>query len=78
MFAEKEEPTGGFGRFAMLMIGLGIGAVLGVLYAPKSGAETREDLEELRRRNRGKVREILSNIKEKIPTRVKAAAPTAP
>jgi gas vesicle protein len=32
---------GGFGWF---LAGLGIGALVGVLYAPKSGKETREDL----------------------------------
>ena len=32
---------GGFGWF---LIGLGIGAAVGVLYAPKSGQETREEL----------------------------------
>ena len=31
----------GFGWF---LIGLGIGAAVGVLYAPKAGHETREDL----------------------------------
>src|SRR4051794_28061206 len=33
--------SGGFGWF---LIGLGIGAAAGVLYAPKAGQETREDL----------------------------------
>ena len=35
------ESAGGFGWF---LAGLGIGALVGVLYAPKSGKETREDL----------------------------------
>ena len=35
------DTSGGFGWF---LIGLGIGAVAGVLYAPKAGYETREDL----------------------------------
>ena len=74
MMGEREEESRGFGRFAMLMIGVGIGAVLGVLYAPKSGVETREDLSELRRRNRSKVRDILSTINDKIPGKMKAAA----
>lgn len=36
-----EKQTGGFGWF---LAGLGIGALLGVLYAPKAGKDTREDL----------------------------------
>jgi len=30
--------------FAWFLAGLGVGAVVGILYAPKSGRETREDL----------------------------------
>jgi gas vesicle protein len=41
MMAENESGAGGFGWF---LAGLGIGALVGVLYAPKSGKETREDL----------------------------------
>jgi gas vesicle protein len=36
-----ENQSGGFGWF---LLGLGIGAAVGVLYAPKPGSETREDL----------------------------------
>jgi gas vesicle protein len=32
------------GGFAWFLAGLGIGALVGVLYAPKSGKETRDDL----------------------------------
>ncbi|HYY70190.1 MAG TPA: YtxH domain-containing protein [Terriglobales bacterium] len=35
------EDSGGFGWF---LAGLGLGALVGVLYAPKSGRETRGDL----------------------------------
>jgi gas vesicle protein len=42
MSEEKEEKqTSGFSWF---LAGLGIGALVGVLYAPKAGRETREDL----------------------------------
>jgi gas vesicle protein len=41
MMAENESGAGGFGWF---LAGLGIGALIGVLYAPKSGKETREDI----------------------------------
>ena len=39
--AENNSNSGGFGWF---LAGLGIGALVGVLYAPKSGKETRDDL----------------------------------
>lgn len=39
--AENNSSAGGFGWF---IAGLGIGALVGVLYAPKSGKETRDDL----------------------------------
>jgi gas vesicle protein len=39
--ADNESGGGGFGWF---LAGLGLGALVGVLYAPKSGKETREDL----------------------------------
>jgi gas vesicle protein len=32
------------GEFGWFLLGLGVGAAVGVLYAPKSGNETREDL----------------------------------
>lgn len=39
--ADNENGVGGLGWF---LAGLGLGAVIGVLYAPKSGKETRDDL----------------------------------
>ena len=39
--ADNDNGVGGFGWF---LAGLGIGALVGVLYAPKSGKETRDDL----------------------------------
>ena len=39
--AENEGGTSGLGWF---LAGLGVGALIGVLYAPKAGKETREDL----------------------------------
>jgi gas vesicle protein len=39
--SDNENGSGGFGWF---LAGLGLGALVGVLYAPKSGKETREDL----------------------------------
>jgi gas vesicle protein len=39
--SDEESSVGGFGWF---LAGLGIGALVGVLYAPKSGKETRDDI----------------------------------
>ena len=39
--AQNESGTGGFGWF---LAGLGVGALIGVLYAPKAGKDTRDDL----------------------------------
>ena len=39
--SNNDNGSGGFGWF---LAGLGIGALVGVLYAPKAGKETREDL----------------------------------
>jgi gas vesicle protein len=39
--ADNDSGASGFGWF---LAGLGIGALVGVLYAPKSGKETRDDL----------------------------------
>jgi len=39
--ADNNNGTSGFGWF---LAGLGVGALVGVLYAPKSGKETREDI----------------------------------
>jgi gas vesicle protein len=40
---ENENASGG-GGLGWFVAGLGLGALLGVLYAPKAGRETREDL----------------------------------
>jgi gas vesicle protein len=39
-----DEKNGGGPGIAWFIAGIGIGALVGVLYAPKSGRETREDL----------------------------------
>jgi gas vesicle protein len=39
--SDNDNGTSGFGWF---LAGLGVGALIGVLYAPKAGKETREDL----------------------------------
>ena len=39
--SDSENGVGGFGWF---LAGLGVGALVGVLYAPKAGSDTRDDL----------------------------------
>lgn len=53
---------------------LAVGTVAGLLLAPKSGSETRDDLEEWTRRNSKRTQSWLTKISDAIPTRVKAAA----
>lgn len=57
-----------------LIGGLVIGAAAGVLFAPKAGVETREDIEDWSRRGRERAQTLASRIREALPTRVKAAA----
>jgi len=54
---------GGFGWF---LVGLGIGAAVGVLYAPKAGQETREDLASSARESSEFVRERSRQAAEKV------------
>jgi gas vesicle protein len=67
---EKSSTSGGW----YLLGGLIVGAVAGVLLAPKSGAETREDLEDLRRRGAEGARSLIERIGDAIPSRIKVAA----
>jgi gas vesicle protein len=54
--------------------GIVIGAVLGVLFAPKKGAELRGDMTDWTNRGREKTQDLYSKIKDMIPGQVKAAA----
>ena len=52
------------------LVGLGIGALIGILFAPKSGAQTREDVamktKEEKELARKKVREMQDRIEETV------------
>lgn len=57
-----------------LLGGLIVGAAAGLLLAPQSGVETREDIEEWRRRGMEKARDMFARVSDALPSRVKAGA----
>ena len=60
--AENEGGTSGLGWF---LAGLGIGALVGVLYAPKAGKETREDLKNSALEAKEKAAELVEQGRQK-------------
>jgi gas vesicle protein len=70
----KENTTSGVSGFWYLLGGLAVGAAAGVLLAPKSGAETREDIEGWGKRSGEKAQSLIARVGNAIPFRVKAAA----
>ena len=59
----------GGSNFAFFVLGAAVGAGLGVLFAPKSGKETREQLSDWLDERREKGSELLTKIKEEIPAK---------
>ena len=57
-----------------LLGGLIVGAAAGLLLAPQSGVETREDIEEWRQRGMEKARDLFSRVSDALPSRIKAGA----
>ena len=58
----------GFGTF---VTGVAVGAALGVLYAPKKGSETREDLKELFEEIMNKIKDIdIDDVKDAIANKI--------
>ena len=57
-----------------LLGGLIAGAAAGLLLAPQSGVETREDIEAWRLRNAERARSLIARISDALPSRIKAAA----
>jgi gas vesicle protein len=60
--ANNEGGANGLGWF---LAGLGVGALIGVLYAPKAGKETREDLANAARDAKEKAEELVEQGKQK-------------
>ena len=42
--ADEEEDEGGGNAFGWFLVGLGLGAAIGVLYAPQAGSDTRDSI----------------------------------
>lgn len=56
------------------LAGLAIGAAIGVLFAPKGGAETREEIDRWAQRNRRRVNGWIDSVGNAVPARIRAAA----
>lgn len=53
----------------LVLFGAAVGAALGVLLAPKSGKETREDILDWLKERREKSTQLLGRIKENLPAK---------
>lgn len=54
--------------------GLIVGAAVGLLYAPKGGKETREEIDQWAQRSRRRAQSWLNSVGNALPTRVRIAA----
>lgn len=61
---EKEEASATT-KLTYLLIGGGIGAILALLFAPKSGQELREDIADATRKGLEKSKEVAGNLQER-------------
>ncbi len=61
---EKEEANAST-KLTYLLIGGGIGAILALLFAPKSGHELREDIADATRKGLEKSKEVAGNLQER-------------
>ena len=60
----------GYGKdVALFVFGAAVGAALGLLFAPKSGKETREDIAEWLKERREKGAEFIHKLREEIPAK---------
>lgn len=66
--SKKEKKSNGVGKF---IAGAAVGATLGILFAPKSGKETRQDLKRLFDDFMKKVKEIdIQEVKEQLENKI--------
>jgi len=61
---EREEDANASTKLTYLLIGGGIGAVLALLFAPKSGTELREDIADVTRKGIEKSKETAEHLQE--------------
>jgi len=61
---DRDDETGAMNKLTYLIIGGGIGAILALLFAPKSGQELREDIADVTRKGLEKGREAAGQIGE--------------
>src|ERR1019366_8499795 len=69
--ANNDSGASGLGWF---LAGLGVGALIGVLYVPKAGKETREDLANAARDAKEKAEELVEQGKQKANEYVERAS----
>jgi gas vesicle protein len=59
---DRDEESGAMTKLTYLIIGGGIGAILALLFAPKSGVELREDIADVTRKGLEKGREAAGQV----------------
>jgi len=67
----KPEETTFAAPLTYLFGGIALGAVCGLLFAPKKGSELRQDINEWGRRSRVRGQELLAQVREYLPNKEK-------